>query len=146
MLVKVRLSENPKAVMMKPFVARLIFDADPDKCLEFLRPITCTCGRNGILLNAEYDFDVGVPYIVRADWSSHRNKRYAYMLVVFDGQELKTLASIEFVNSSVSIAPDQLKLYYAQYRKPVAALWAFWRSLIGLNANESVATLPPSEG
>jgi hypothetical protein len=145
MLVRIKLSENPKAVAVKPFVARLVYDAEPDNCLEFQTPITKVVGRNGVVIKAEYDLHVGVPYVIRVDCSSHRNKRYAYRLVVFDGQELKTLASIEFVNSSVSIAPEQLKLYYAQCRKPITALWAFWRSLIGLNVSESVTTLPPSE-
>jgi hypothetical protein len=130
MLVRVRLCRNPKAIKVKPFVARLVCNAEPDSCLEFLRPITQVRAKNGIPIKAEYDLSDQIPYVVRTDESSHQNPRYTYRLVILDGQELKTIASIEFVRDyPTNISPPELKNFYSQYRKPVAALWAFWRFL-----------------
>jgi hypothetical protein len=129
-LVRIELVRNPKAIAAKPFVARLCDDRSPDNCLEFLKPAIPKFAKSGVLEAGEYELEIGVPYIVRVDWSSHRNARYSYDLVIFDGQELKTLASIDIINRSPSFKPNDLKFFYARHRSPIAALWAYWRSLI----------------
>jgi hypothetical protein len=128
-LVKIELVKNPKAITAKPFVAKLCDDRPPDSCLEFLKAVVPKFAKNSILEAGEYQLEIGVPYIVRVDWSSHRNARYSYDLIIFDGQEMKTLASIDFVNRSPSFKPNDLKFFYAKYLNPIAALWAYWRSL-----------------
>jgi hypothetical protein len=129
-LVKIQLVWNPKAIAIKPFVAKLLADKEsPDECLEFERAAVPKFAKNGVLIEGEYELQIGVPYIVRVDWSSHRNRRYSYNLVILDGQELKTLASIDIVNNSPSFKPNDLKFFYARYRNPIATLWAYWRSL-----------------
>jgi hypothetical protein len=119
-LVKIELVRNPKAIAVKPFVARLLPHQKPDECLEFLRAAIPKYAKNGVLVEGEYELEIGAPYV---------NSRFSYDLVVFDGQELKTVASIVIVNRSPSFKPSSLKLLYARYRNPVAALWAYWSSL-----------------
>jgi hypothetical protein len=129
MIVKIKLSENPKAALSKPpFVARLVYNSsDPDKCVEFVHPIERKCGKNGIIKEAEFMLEEGTPYIIRKNFSSHRNLRYTYELVIPTGGELKIIATITFINRSVVIEPQELKIYYAQYQRPIACLWAFYR-------------------
>jgi hypothetical protein len=128
-LVKIELVRNPKAIAVKPFVAKLLPHQKPDECLEFLRAAIPKYAKNGVLVEGEYELEIGAPYVIRTDWSSHLNSRFSYDLVVFDGQELQTIASIDIVNRSPSFKPSSLKFLYAQYRNPVAALWAYWSSL-----------------
>jgi hypothetical protein len=136
-LVKIELVRNPKAIATKPFVARLLADKEsPDECLEFEKAAIPKFAKNGVLIEGEYELQIGVPYVVRVDWSSHRNARYSYDLIIFDGQELRTLASIDFDNRSPSFKPSDLKFFYAKYRNPIAALWAYWRSLSQANGGD----------
>jgi hypothetical protein len=128
MLVKVNLVCNPKAARVRGFVARLYPDRDPENSLDFLKAAIPRFSKNGMLVGGEFDLEVGVPYIIRSDDSSHRNSRQRYDLVVLkeDGR-LETVASIFYDNNTPSFDPPELKYHYAQHRKPIRALWSYWQ-------------------
>ena len=128
MLVKVNLVYNPKAARVKGFVARLYPDRDPEDSLDFLKAAIPQFSKNGVLVAGEFDLEVGVPYIIRSDDSSHRNSRQRYDLVVLreDGK-LETVASIFYDNNTPSFNPPEVKYHYARHGKPIQALWSYWQ-------------------
>jgi len=141
-LVKLELVQNPKAASVKPFVAKLLEDRPPSQCLEFIAAAVPKFAKKRVLVGGEYDLEEKVPYLVRYDKSYYGIRMYSYELVILIDGELRNLAVIDYVEGTQFFSPPELEMLYAQYRSPIAALWAFWRKITG----QSVGQEDVSEG
>jgi len=92
---EIKLLANARAARCKPFVSKIDLQTGE---LEFLRPTEVTNHRKGNIYAAKYAFENGNYYLIRTDWSSHRNSDIDYILYFAFDNKLNEIARINIKN------------------------------------------------